>query len=169
MDKLQALGANTVGEAFDGKIHEAVTTLLAAHKAGHHGILAGGQAFMVGALEAMRKACAPVAAAPGLDARAAEFLAKGLATIECELLAADADGLAWRMAALADTLHEHRRWIKSATVVGDHAKEVGGAMPVRVIGMPARESLQTIERDGDGEIVQTLSVSRDVPAPATAG
>lgn len=51
-----------------------------------------------------------------------------------------------------------------APVVNVQLALPAGAVPVRVTGMPATRAVQTVERDADAEIVQTVTTTTPLPA-----
>jgi hypothetical protein len=147
-------------EAFHGgQLPAVVKALMAAKEAGQPGMLAGGCQFFADALVAIRQAGLDPAAAPGLDERATEFLTHGHQLMLLELTAADPRDLAWRMDALVKTLEHHRPHCLKTTVTVTEPSTKTEPMAVKVVGMPATRATQVVERDSEGEILQTVTTT----------
>ena len=158
-----SVGANAACEAmFSTTSTELVETLLQSNKSGNTQLFAGSLSAMLEALGALRKAGADLGS--GRDTQAAEFLRKGHATMQLELMNAAGDDLAWRMRAIANSLTDYRHWLKSATVTDNHRESAPAAAPVHVVSMPDRVRVQHVDRDKDGEITSTTTVQRDFAA-----
>ena len=156
-----AIGANAAAEAmFSGRINECVTTLIEARRTGNAALHAGGKALLLETLSALRKAGADLG--EGRDAQAADFLRSGNATIQAELLTATPEGLEWRLLAIGEAIATHRAWLKNATITETPPKPAAtGPTPVQVVSMPDRVSVQSVERDKEGEITSTTTLQKD--------
>jgi hypothetical protein len=160
MNNPHSVGTHAACEAlFSGSIKEVAETLLQANQAGHTQLLSGGLLVMLESLAKLRKAGADLSV--GRDEQAAEFLRKGHATMQLEMMNAAGDDLGWRVRAIADTLADYRAWFKRAEVIEHHRKSAPEATPVQVVSMPDRVTHQTVQRDSDGEIISTTQIQRD--------
>lgn len=151
-------GALATAQAFyDGQLQAAVEALLAAKAAGQPSLLAGGAQFLADSVASLRQAGVDLSTVPGLDERSVEFLNHGSALMQMELTACDPRDLVWRMTALTATMvHNRKLFAKTEVSVGEPATKAE-PLEVRVVGMPDTRATQVVERDADGEILQTVT------------
>ncbi len=170
----RALGNALMAEAiFYGTHSDALSTALEARSKGKTDIYNGALQCALGCVDAMREAMAKATAegkgtfslADGATGADAEFLRKSQNMMTAEFQTADDAGVEWRLRALTEALAvTHRAWVRTITVVDTFPTKTtdkAEPMPVQVVSMPDRVSVQSVERDKEGEITSTTTVQKD--------
>jgi hypothetical protein len=161
---------------FYGTHSDALNMALDARTKGKTDIYNGALQCVLGCADAMREAMDKATAegkgtyslADGATGADAEFLRKSQNMMAAEFQTADDAGVAWRLRALTEALAvTHRACIRKISVVDTFPTKTTAKaepMPVQVVSMPDRVSVQSVERDNEGEITSTTTVQKDYAA-----
>jgi len=94
------------------------------------------------------------------DERATTFLAKSSTRIQAEVLIHinAIDEVVWRLTALVSAINANAQRLNFPAPAPTAAPE---PQLVRIVGMPDRASVQSVERDASDEITRTVTVEQD--------